>query len=146
MRGAFIDPGGDLPKLKGVALQAGVTIEKILLTHGHIDHCGEAGDPETVGLVGPFDRYAKLLGEDLRRAAMINVAVGEQDLLDRHPRLRFRRAQPREIAAGIGEGAAHRLCAPDQAAILLQRRHRDDGDPERRFAHGRAYRLSTPRR
>jgi glyoxylase-like metal-dependent hydrolase (beta-lactamase superfamily II) len=43
MRGAFVDPGGELPRLKGVAEQAGVTVEKILLTHGHIDHCGEAG-------------------------------------------------------------------------------------------------------
>ncbi len=43
MRGAFIDPGGELPRLKAVAEQAGVIIEKILLTHGHIDHCGEAG-------------------------------------------------------------------------------------------------------
>jgi len=43
MRGAFTDPGGDLPRLKDAARQAGVTIEKILLTHGHIDHCGQAG-------------------------------------------------------------------------------------------------------
>ncbi len=43
MRGAFVDPGGDLPRLKAAAVQAGVTIEKILLTHGHIDHCGSAG-------------------------------------------------------------------------------------------------------
>ena len=43
MRGAFVDPGGDLPRLKAAAIQAGVTIEKILLTHGHIDHCGGAG-------------------------------------------------------------------------------------------------------
>ncbi|QNP45828.1 MBL fold metallo-hydrolase [Sphingomonas sediminicola] len=43
MRGTLTDPGGDLPKLKAAAQQAGVTIEKILLTHGHIDHCGSAG-------------------------------------------------------------------------------------------------------
>jgi hydroxyacylglutathione hydrolase len=43
MRGAFVDPGGDLPKLKAAMAQHGVTIEKIILTHGHIDHCGEAG-------------------------------------------------------------------------------------------------------
>jgi glyoxylase-like metal-dependent hydrolase (beta-lactamase superfamily II) len=43
MRGAFVDPGGDLPRLKAAAEQAGVTVEKILLTHGHIDHAGEAG-------------------------------------------------------------------------------------------------------
>ena len=42
MNGAFVDPGGDLPRLKAAAQQAGVAIEKILLTHGHIDHCGSA--------------------------------------------------------------------------------------------------------
>ncbi|WP_404336025.1 MBL fold metallo-hydrolase [Sphingomonas sp. MMS12-HWE2-04] len=44
MRGAFIDPGGDLPKLRAAQAQLGVTIEKILITHGHIDHCGAAGE------------------------------------------------------------------------------------------------------
>ena len=43
MKGAFVDPGGDLDKLKAAAAQSGATIEKILLTHGHIDHCGSAG-------------------------------------------------------------------------------------------------------
>ena len=43
MRGAFVDPGGDLPKLRDAVERAGVTIEKILITHGHIDHCGSAG-------------------------------------------------------------------------------------------------------
>ena len=43
MRGAFTDPGGDLPKLREALRQTGVTVEKILLTHGHSDHCGSAG-------------------------------------------------------------------------------------------------------
>ena len=43
MRGAFTDPGGDLPKLREALRQTKVTVEKILLTHGHIDHCGSAG-------------------------------------------------------------------------------------------------------
>ena len=43
MKGAFVDPGGDLDRLKAAAAQAGVMIEKILVTHGHIDHCGQAG-------------------------------------------------------------------------------------------------------
>ncbi len=41
-KGAFVDPGGDLPQLKAAAEQQGVTIEKLLITHGHIDHCGQA--------------------------------------------------------------------------------------------------------
>jgi hydroxyacylglutathione hydrolase len=43
MRGAFTDPGGDLDRLKAAAQQHGVTVEKILLTHGHLDHCGQSG-------------------------------------------------------------------------------------------------------
>jgi hydroxyacylglutathione hydrolase len=43
MRGAFVDAGGDLPRLKKAAEQYGVTIEKLLVTHGHIDHCGGTG-------------------------------------------------------------------------------------------------------
>jgi hydroxyacylglutathione hydrolase len=43
MTGAFVDPGGDLDLLKRAAAEHKVEIEKILLTHGHIDHCGSAG-------------------------------------------------------------------------------------------------------
>ena len=38
MRGALVDPGGELEKLKAAVEKAGVTLEKILLTHGHADH------------------------------------------------------------------------------------------------------------
>jgi len=43
MQGAFTDPGGDLDHLMSVATEHGVTIEKLLVTHGHIDHCGLTG-------------------------------------------------------------------------------------------------------
>jgi len=43
MQGAFTDPGGDLPLLKAAAAKQGVTIEKLLVTHGHLDHCGQTG-------------------------------------------------------------------------------------------------------
>ena len=43
MRGAFIDAGGDLDKLRKAIAMTGVTIEKLLVTHGHIDHCGSVG-------------------------------------------------------------------------------------------------------
>ena len=58
MRGAFTDPGGDLPKLREAVRQTGVTIEKILLTHGHIDHCGSAGlfaEELGVAIEGPHE-------------------------------------------------------------------------------------------
>ncbi len=43
MKGALVDPGGDLDMLKENVRKAGVTLEKLLVTHGHIDHCGQAG-------------------------------------------------------------------------------------------------------
>lgn len=42
-RAALIDPGGDLDRLQAIVDERGVQVEKILLTHGHIDHCGQAG-------------------------------------------------------------------------------------------------------
>ncbi|RME65728.1 MAG: MBL fold metallo-hydrolase [Alphaproteobacteria bacterium] len=44
MKGAFIDPGGDIDQLLTAARHHGVTIEKILVTHGHLDHCGGVAD------------------------------------------------------------------------------------------------------
>ena len=70
MRAAFVDPGGDLAKLTAAADQARVTVEKILLTHGHIDHCGLAGafaEQLGVPIEGPHedDRFwIERLGED----------------------------------------------------------------------------------
>jgi len=104
MRGAFVDPGGDLPRLKAAAEQAGVTIEKILLTHGHIDHCGSAGilgDELGVEIEGPHeaDRFwISRLDDDGKRwgitgkpfepARWLNdgdtVTVGELTLNVRH--------------------------------------------------------------
>ena len=43
MKGALSDPGGDLDRLKDAVAQHGVTLEKIILTHGHLDHCGQSG-------------------------------------------------------------------------------------------------------
>jgi glyoxylase-like metal-dependent hydrolase (beta-lactamase superfamily II) len=41
-RAVVFDPGGDLPSIQAAIQQAGVTVEKIWLTHGHIDHVGGA--------------------------------------------------------------------------------------------------------
>jgi hydroxyacylglutathione hydrolase len=41
-RGVVIDPGGDLAKVREAIAQTGVKIEKIWLTHGHVDHAGGA--------------------------------------------------------------------------------------------------------
>ncbi len=39
---AVTDPGGDIDRILSAARQQGARIEKILLTHGHVDHCAAA--------------------------------------------------------------------------------------------------------
>ena len=39
-KGAVIDPGGDVAKILAVVERENVELEKILLTHAHIDHAG----------------------------------------------------------------------------------------------------------
>ena len=42
--GAVVDPGGDLDRIEAGIKQTGMTVEKILLTHGHIDHAAGAAE------------------------------------------------------------------------------------------------------
>jgi hydroxyacylglutathione hydrolase len=39
-RAAVVDPGGDVDRILSALGSSGADLEKILLTHGHIDHCG----------------------------------------------------------------------------------------------------------
>jgi hydroxyacylglutathione hydrolase len=50
-KGAVVDPGGDVSAILDALTQTGVTIEKILITHGHIDHAGGAAElRDTLGV------------------------------------------------------------------------------------------------
>jgi len=42
MKAAVVDPGGDIDVIAGAIGRFDVEVEKILLTHGHIDHAGGA--------------------------------------------------------------------------------------------------------
>lgn len=42
--GVVIDPGGDVPRILEAVRELGLTVERILLTHGHIDHAGGAAE------------------------------------------------------------------------------------------------------
>ena len=46
--GVVTDPGGDAPRLLEALTKLGVTVEKILITHGHFDHAGGATDLKEV--------------------------------------------------------------------------------------------------
>lgn len=69
-KAALIDPGGDIPKLAKAIAAEGVQIEKLLLTHGHIDHVGataELARQWQVPIVGPHhadDYWIQLLPEE----------------------------------------------------------------------------------
>ena len=41
-KAAVVDPGGDIDRIKAAIEKMGATVEKILLTHGHMDHCAAA--------------------------------------------------------------------------------------------------------
>ncbi|MGR5177752.1 MBL fold metallo-hydrolase [Vibrio parahaemolyticus] len=55
MKGVVIDPGGDVKQLEMLIKELGVQVEKLVLTHGHLDHVGgteplaEALNAEIVG-------------------------------------------------------------------------------------------------
>lgn len=85
MHGAIVDPGGDVPAILEAIKQSGVAIEKILLTHGHIDHAGGAAElREALGtsIEGPH-REDKFLLEGLpesgARYGMMGVRAVEPD-------------------------------------------------------------------
>ena len=62
--GAVVDPGGDLERVRRAIAEVGMTVEKILLTHGHIDHAGGAAElREVLGvpIEGPHEADRFLL-------------------------------------------------------------------------------------
>ena len=67
MVGAVVDPGGDLDKIMAAIAKVGMIPEKILLTHGHIDHAGGADELRArlkVKIEGPH-RADKILLDNL---------------------------------------------------------------------------------
>ena len=61
-RAAAVDPGGDLDRIERALASEGATLEKVFLTHGHIDHCGQSAQfarSHHVPLEGPHpdDRF-----------------------------------------------------------------------------------------
>lgn len=55
-RAAAFDPGGDLDRIDEALQGTGATLEKVFLTHGHIDHCGQSAayaQRHSVALEGP---------------------------------------------------------------------------------------------
>ena len=63
-KAAVIDPGGDLDRIRQAVAESNVQVEKIILTHGHIDHAGGAAelrDALGVPVEGPHEADRFLL-------------------------------------------------------------------------------------
>lgn len=70
--GFVVDPGGEAERIRDAIARLDIAVERILLTHGHLDHAGgaaelqallreRAGDPAAVPIEGPDARDAFLL-------------------------------------------------------------------------------------
>lgn len=63
-RGVVVDPGGDVLAIQKAIADAGIAVETILLTHGHIDHAGGAAELKAalgVEILGPHSADKPLL-------------------------------------------------------------------------------------
>ncbi len=57
-KAALVDPGGDLDRLETELASLGVELEKILITHGHFDHCSGAkalAEKFSIPIEGPHE-------------------------------------------------------------------------------------------
>ena len=66
MRGVVIDPGGEVDRILTAIAELKITVEAILLTHGHMDHAGGAAElketlPGSPPVIGPDERDRFLL-------------------------------------------------------------------------------------
>ena len=76
-KAVVIDPGGDVPKILEAIKQTGVTVEKIWLTHGHIDHVGGAAelrDALKVPIEGPHIADKFLLDNVVASGARFGIS------------------------------------------------------------------------
>lgn len=73
---AFVDPGGDIQILLEISKDHGLLPEKVLLTHGHIDHAGGAAEISeilNVEIHGPHINDKFLLDELQKQGEMFGM-------------------------------------------------------------------------
>jgi hydroxyacylglutathione hydrolase len=81
-----IDPGGDVPSILETVRRSNVTVEKIWLTHGHIDHVGGAAelrDALSVPIEGPNVADKFLLDHTEESGARFGMTGARNFLPDR---------------------------------------------------------------
>ncbi len=84
MTAVVIDPGGDVPVILDAIAQIGVKVEKIWITHGHMDHAGGADELRTalggVPVEGPH-RDDQFLLETLEDSSSFYGIFGSRNLV-----------------------------------------------------------------
>lgn len=76
-RGAVVDPGGEVERIAAVVAERGVDVERILLTHGHIDHAAGAAP-----LKAALERSLRPLGGERERVPIEGPHEADRFLLD----------------------------------------------------------------
>ncbi|MGD0106426.1 MAG: MBL fold metallo-hydrolase [Rhodopila sp.] len=74
--GMVVDPGGDVDRILAAIDQTGVTVEKIVLTHGHLDHAGGAAALRDA-LQAKYGTGVPVEGPDARDEFLLN-GIAEQ--------------------------------------------------------------------
>ncbi len=74
--GMVVDPGGDVDRILAAIDQTGAAIEKIVLTHGHLDHAGGAAELRDA-LVAKYGTAVPIEGPDQRDEFLLN-GIAEQ--------------------------------------------------------------------
>lgn len=85
-KAVLTDPGGEADKLIAAVNEAGVTLDAIWLTHGHIDHVGGAADVAAhfkVPIIGPERSDESLIQGITAQAAMFGVPDVKVPTIDR---------------------------------------------------------------
>jgi len=86
MRGAVTDPGGDLELIEHAIAERAVTVEKILVTHGHLDHAGGTKDLAErlkVPVEGPHEADIFWIGQMEEQGRMFGLAGAREFEPDR---------------------------------------------------------------
>lgn len=61
-RGVVVDPGGDVERIAALVAERGIVVERILLTHGHVDHAAGAASLKATLEGAPLGGAAHALG------------------------------------------------------------------------------------
>ncbi len=83
---AAVDPGGDLEQLEAQIAKMGGKLAVVLLTHGHMDHCGQArvfADRHGVQVIGPQREDAFWIEQLPQMCAATGMPAAEAFVPDR---------------------------------------------------------------